>query len=134
MPRDAEDEERIRRPNCGPNMALQASNPTPKTPATAAGPAPAAPSVSAAALDNLAARFRPAGLFLVLLRPDGAVAWPDAAAPAFFQKSLLPQLAKPDAPGADPALRDKVRLTTAASGVATWSVIPGIEIAACPHV
>jgi HD-GYP domain-containing protein (c-di-GMP phosphodiesterase class II) len=109
-------------------MALQPTTTTPASP-DATGPA-----LPAAALDNLAARVRPAGLFHAVLRPDGAVAWHDAAAPAFYLRYLLPQLQAPDAPSADPALRDKLRLTTAASGVSVWSMIPGVDIAAFPHV
>src|SRR5205085_12348064 len=33
-----------------------------------------------------------------------------------------------------PAVRDKIRLTTAASGVCLWNLLPGVEIAAVPHV
>src|SRR5205814_465532 len=46
---------------------------------------------------------------------------------------LLPQLQVNDS-GGDPALRDKIRLTNAASGVCVWNLFPGIEIAAVPHV
>lgn len=89
------------------------------------------PGISANALDNLAARFRPGGLWLVLLRPDGTIAYHDAAAPAFFQRYVRPQLESREA---DSLLADKIRLTNAASGVCVWNLLPGIEIAAFPFV
>ena len=88
--------------------------------------------ISHAALDNLATRFRPGGLYLALLRTDGTVAYQDSAAPAFYQRYLLPQIQTPDA--ADTALADKIRLTNAASGICIWSLLPGVEIAAFPYV
>ncbi|HEY7115419.1 MAG TPA: HD domain-containing phosphohydrolase [Tepidisphaeraceae bacterium] len=110
-------------------MASHATNPT----LCANAAPPASPGLAHAALDNLAARLRPSGLFLVLLRADGSVGWHDGAAPAFHLKFVLPQIQNPDL--GDPcSLRDKVRLTTAASGVCPWCVIPGVEIVAFPHV
>jgi putative nucleotidyltransferase with HDIG domain len=103
-------------------MPLQASNMS-INPATG---------IPVAALDNLATRFRPGGLFLVLLRTDGTVAYHDPSAPAFYQRYLLPQLQAPDA--FDGAMLDKVRLTNAASGVCIWNLVPGAEIAAVPYI
>jgi HD-GYP domain-containing protein (c-di-GMP phosphodiesterase class II) len=91
--------------------------------------------LSTAALDNLAARFRPGGLCLLLLNPDGTVAYHDAAAQTFHQRYVLPQLnVNATEAAVDPALRDKIRLTSAASGVCCWNLLPGVEIAAFPHV
>jgi HD-GYP domain-containing protein (c-di-GMP phosphodiesterase class II) len=104
-------------------MSLQATN----SPAAAV-----ATPISAAALDNLAARFRPGGLCLMLLRTDGTILYHDTAASTFYQRYLLPQLRAENA--TDAALADKVRLTNAASGVCVWNMIPGIEIAAFPYV
>src|SRR5205814_1719705 len=88
-----------------------------------------------AALDNLAARFRPAGLFLAMLRTDGSLAYHDAGAPQFFQRYVKPQLENTDcANGGDCSLADKIRLTNAASGVCAWNMLPGVEIAAFPYV
>src|SRR5689334_6185755 len=95
-------------------MPLQITHP-PAAPAVF-GPANREASIAPAALDNLAARFRPGGLFLVLLRPDGTIAYHDSGAAAFHVRYTLPQLQVNDA-GGDPALRDKIRLTNAASGV-----------------
>jgi hypothetical protein len=50
-------------------------------------------------LENLAARFRPGGLFLMVLRQDGSVAYHDAGAGVFFERYLLPQLNASDPPG-----------------------------------
>src|SRR5689334_4571742 len=85
-----------------PNMDFEAPNSATDTtdPAARAAAAPGAVSATAAAigaataaaaptplsqatLDNLAARFRPGGLCLVLLNPDGTVAYHDAAAQTF---------------------------------------------------
>jgi HD-GYP domain-containing protein (c-di-GMP phosphodiesterase class II) len=111
-------------------MPLQVTHP-PAPPAF--GPANREASIAPAALDNLAARFRPGGLLLVLLRPDGTIAYHDSGAVTFHLRYLLPQLQVNDS-GGDPALRDKIRLTNAASGVCVWNLFPGIEIAAVPHV
>src|SRR4029078_3998978 len=46
--------------------------------------------VPAAAMDNLAARARPAGLFVMLLRPNGSVAYHDESSSVFFQRFVLP--------------------------------------------
>ena len=86
-----------------------------------------------AVLDHLAARLRPAGLCLLVLTPEGALAWHDAAAPAFFQKLVKPQLEHADAVAVDPALRDAAREVNTTSGVCAWK-LPGVELAAFPHV
>jgi len=112
-------------------MSLQATHPPTPTP-------PAGAAIPAAALDNLAARFRPGSLHLLMLRPDGTLAYHDAAAPAFFTRYVLPQLQLTDATTtavtADGSLRDRLRLTTATSGIALWNVIPGAHVAAVPFV
>jgi HD-GYP domain-containing protein (c-di-GMP phosphodiesterase class II) len=102
------------------------------TNATAAGGA-----IPPASLDNLAARFRPAGLFFAMLRTDGSLAYHDPAAPQFFQRYVKPQLENNDCAnpaGGDCSLADKTRLTNAASGVCAWNMLPGVEIAAFPYV
>src|SRR5438552_1446443 len=52
----------------------------------------ATPLISSAMLDQLAARFRPAGLRLLGCAPDGSVLQFDQAAPALFARYTLPQL------------------------------------------
>src|ERR1700722_10779323 len=67
------------------NMTLQ----TEHRPAPASGEPLAVP---AAVLDNLAARFRSCGLFVVLLHTDGSVVYHDPQAALFFQRYVLPLL------------------------------------------
>jgi len=119
-------------------MALQVSNPSNTPPGSTAaavvgGGSAAALNIPHAALENLATRFRPSGLFLALVRTDGTIAYHDAASPAFFNRYLLPQLQAPDA-AAECGLADQIRLTTAASGVCIWNIVAGVEIAAVPYV
>jgi len=89
-------------------------------------------SVATAVLDNLAARFRPAGVFLVLLKPDGTVAYADPAAGMFFQRYVLPLLQYPE-PNDPSGLRERVRQVTASSSVAVWNALPGIVLGAVPY-
>ncbi|MGB7158908.1 MAG: HD domain-containing phosphohydrolase [Tepidisphaeraceae bacterium] len=104
-------------------------------PATAAttkdGAAPAA-ALPVAVLDNLATRFRPGGLFQLMLRADGSIAYQDAACGLFFQRFVLPmiQYAEPS----DQGLRQKIGALTAASSVEVWNVLPGVTLAAFPYV
>src|SRR5215211_7009758 len=98
----------------------------------AAAPAAAATPLSAAVLENLASRFRPGGLFLMMLRPDGTVAYHDAAVGLFFQRFVLPMIQYADA--ADQGLRQKVVSLGAGASVEVWNVLPGVTIAAFPYV
>jgi len=116
-------------------MLKTTTNPTTTTekaaaPAKDAAARPAA--LPATVLDNLGARFRPGGLFLVMLRPDGSVAYHDAASGLFFQRYVLPmiQYAEPS----DQDLRKRIAALTATSPVEVWNVLPGITLAAFPHV
>lgn len=52
--------------------------------------------VTATVLENLAARFRPGGLSLFMLDPDGTLAWHDPGSETFFQRYLVPALQFPD--------------------------------------
>lgn len=92
----------------------------------------AGPPIPAAAMDNLAARFRPGGLFLAMLRPDGALAYHDSAAGVFFLRYVLPLLQYRD-PSND-ALRGKVQELTATSSVVVWNDLPGVTLAAFPYL
>lgn len=87
--------------------------------------------VATTVLENLAARLRPSGVCLVLLRPDGTVAWHDSAASLFFQRFALPILEYPE-PGC--GLREKLESMTAASTVDVWNVLPGVILASFPYV
>jgi HD-GYP domain-containing protein (c-di-GMP phosphodiesterase class II) len=97
-------------------------------PAEKQGAAP----IAAAALDNLAARFRPSGLFLVMLRPDGSVAYHDSAAGVFFHRYVLPLLQYRDK--SNDELRSKVQSLSAASSVVVWNDLPGVTLAAFPYL
>ena len=52
-----------------------------------------ATAIPADLLDGMAGRFRGGGLCLVVLQPDGAVAWHDGGAAAFFRQYAVPVLA-----------------------------------------
>lgn len=80
------------------------------------------------ALQNVAARLRPGGLFLVMLRPDGSVAFSDSSGGMFFQRYVLPGLNQKD------ALARNMATMTADSAVTVWQLVPGIAMAAFPHV
>jgi HD-GYP domain-containing protein (c-di-GMP phosphodiesterase class II) len=85
-----------------------------------------------AVLEGLANRFRPGGLCLMLLRPDGRVAWCDSAAAPFFQRYFVPLVKEPE-PGR-PTLAEKFAGVTANSPVMLWDHLPGIAMAGFPHV
>jgi HD-GYP domain-containing protein (c-di-GMP phosphodiesterase class II) len=91
-----------------------------------------APSVPVTLLENLAARFRPGGLCLMLLRADGTVAWHDSAADTFFQRYVIAQVMLTDTGVSE--LRDSMESVTAASPVASWNALPGIALAGFPYV
>ena len=95
--------------------------------ATAAGGAAIVPQV---VLDNLATRFRPGGLFLVLLRPDGTVVYHDASAGLFFHRYVLPLLQYRDSTPSD--LTQKLQSLTPTSTVTVWDCLPGVILAAFP--
>jgi len=107
-----------------------------------------------AVLENLSARFRPGGLFLVVLRQDGSFAYHDAGAGVFFDRYVFPLLKASDPTGR--ALRERFESLAAATaavaggnagggspagavasasapGVAVWE-LPGVWFAAFPHV
>ena len=84
-----------------------------------------------AVLENLAARFRPGGLFLVVLRQDGSVVWHDAGAGVFFERYVLPML-RDTGPGGQ-ALRQQITPLEAGAAVAAWQ-LPGASLAAFAHV
>lgn len=86
----------------------------------------------AAALDGLAGRFRPGGLFLVLLDPDGQVIHHDRGAGLFFQRYVLPLLQYRD--DRDDVLGRHLEQLTADATVAVWDFLPGVSLAAFPHV
>jgi len=90
------------------------------------------PEVAPAVLENLAARFRPAGLFLLMLRPDGSVAYHDPAAGTFFSRYVLPMLQYPEQ--TETGLGGKAQILNASSAVSIWDALPGVLLAAFPYV
>ncbi|MGD0137314.1 MAG: HD domain-containing phosphohydrolase [Tepidisphaeraceae bacterium] len=88
--------------------------------------------VPAAVLDNLAARVRSCGLFLMLLDKDGSVVSHDAQAAMFFQRYVLPLVQYGDP--TDPGLVDRIRKLDAASPVTVWNTFPGVILAVFPCV
>jgi HD-GYP domain-containing protein (c-di-GMP phosphodiesterase class II) len=106
-------------------MALQANYRT-------AGSGAAQGGAPVAVLDVLATRFRPAGLFLALLKPDGTVLYHDASAGLFFQRYVLPLLQYDDS--SDTGIKQQLSTITATSPVTVWNHLPGVILAAFPHV
>src|SRR5215207_2460555 len=98
---------------------------------TTPGASGAATAIPTSVLDNLAARFRPGGLCLLMLGPDGALAYHDAASGLFFQRYAIPMVQYPD-PAAK--LAEKVAGMSANSTVEIWNTLPGLAIAAFPYV
>ena len=88
--------------------------------------------VPAAVLDNLAARVRSCGLFLMLLDKDGAVVSHDAQAAVFFHRFVLPLVQYGDP--TDPGLVDRIRKLGANSSVTVWNTFPGVILAVFPCV
>ncbi|MDB5293930.1 MAG: hypothetical protein JWL69_5171 [Phycisphaerales bacterium] len=84
--------------------------------------------VPVAVLENLAARFRAGGLFLLALRPDGSLAWHDASAGAFFLGYALPVLSNPGPQGNH--LRPELLQATGA--ITVHHPVPGVVVAAFP--
>jgi HD-GYP domain-containing protein (c-di-GMP phosphodiesterase class II) len=103
-----------------------------QAPATTSGPATSTP-LPVAALDNLAARFRPGGVFVLALQPNGTVAYHDPAAGMFFHRYVLPMLQWRE-PLADKQLREHVAAISPASSVVVWHFLPGVTMAAYPYV
>ena len=96
----------------------------------AAGPG-ATPVIPLAVLDNLAARFRPGGLCLLMLAPDGSLAYSDISTGLFFQRYAVPMIQYPD-PSAQ--LAEKVAAMSVNSAVEVWNTLPGVVVAAFPYV
>jgi HD-GYP domain-containing protein (c-di-GMP phosphodiesterase class II) len=109
---------------------MSQSTPIQTTTATATGSTAA--HVPQAVLESLSARFRPGGLFLLMLKPDGSVAYHDGAAGTFFTRYVLPMLQYPEQ--TDITLGGKAQLLNASSAVGIWDALPGVLLAAFPYV
>jgi HD-GYP domain-containing protein (c-di-GMP phosphodiesterase class II) len=98
-------------------------------------PAPAggeSSGVPAVILDNLSARFRSCGLFVVLIQSNGSIVYHDPQAAMFFQRYVLPLLQYGDP--TEPDFREKLSKVDAGSPVAVWNNLPGVILAAVPCV
>ncbi len=105
-------------------MTLLATNSTATTAASE-------PTLSPAVLETLSSRFRPAGLFSVVLRPDGSVASHDTAAEPFFARYALPFLQ--DTESIDNTIAAQAKELSAGSEVCAWRRA-GLLFYASPHV
>ncbi|HTW95520.1 MAG TPA: GAF domain-containing protein, partial [Tepidisphaeraceae bacterium] len=97
----------------------------------------AASPIPTAVLDNLAARFRPGGLYLLCVLPDGTLFYHDPQAGLFFHRFVLPLVQYSDA-SAPPAgkqsnFRDRLAQLGASSPMAAWDCLPGVMLAAFPY-
>jgi hypothetical protein len=90
-----------------------------------------APVIPTPVLDNLAARFRPGGLCLMMLAPDGSLVYHDGSAGLFFQRFAVPMIQYPS-PSAK--LAEKVAAMSINSAVEVWNSLPGVVVAAFPYV
>src|SRR5580658_8809535 len=98
-------------------MALQANH-------RVAGSGAAKGGAPLAVLDVLATRFRPAGLFIALLKTDGTVLYHDSSAGLFFQRYVLPLLQYDDS--SDTGIKQQLSTLTATSAVTVWTHLPGV--------
>jgi putative nucleotidyltransferase with HDIG domain len=98
-------------------------------PAHSKSPEPSS-NIPTGVLDHLAARFRPGGLYVMFLRPDGSLSYADSAAAPFFQQLVRPQVETPD----PSAFADTFRQTCANLTPRRWNLFPGVEAAAFPYI
>jgi hypothetical protein len=82
--------------------------------------------------DALAARMRPAGLFLLAMGVDGTLAYHDAAAESFFTRYALPLLRRQQE--SDSPVRQAVRSLAAAAAELPAGAIPGLTIVTVPYI
>jgi HD-GYP domain-containing protein (c-di-GMP phosphodiesterase class II) len=89
------------------------------------------PAIPVEALESLALRFRPGGLFVLMLDGEGKVLFHDPSAGLFFQRYLLPLLQWRDP--IDKEFQQHLAGINAASSVAMWKFVPGVTLAAFPY-
>lgn len=85
-----------------------------------------------AALESVAARFRPAGLFLLAFDRDGALAWHDRSAGLFFLRYVLPIIQQSQAGTLDHKCPDSVAAFGVLAGADTMHRAPGVHLAILP--
>jgi HD-GYP domain-containing protein (c-di-GMP phosphodiesterase class II) len=81
-------------------------------------------------LENLAARFRPAGVCLLAYGPDGEVAWHDQNAAPLFRQYVLPMLSESRSGAA--AIIAPAQGAASDGPLSISHMIPGILLAQCP--
>jgi len=91
----------------------------------------ATPIIAVPVLENLAARFRPGGLCLLMLDAQGNLVYHDSAAGLFFQRFAVPTVQYPDD---TTSLADHVSKLNINSTVEVWNALPGVVLAAFPYV
>src|SRR5688572_17802742 len=109
------------------SMTTQNGSPLP-TDLVAPGELP----VSAAALDSLASRVRPAGLFLLAMTLDGTLAYHDPEPEPFFAKYALPLLQRQQA-SESPVRRAVRSLTATAAAGLPADALPGLTVVTVPY-
>src|SRR5947207_6294569 len=110
---------------------MAAVNAQSATPKSAAG-RKSAPIVPEAVLEHLAKLARPAGISLLLLRPDGTVAWHDHGSGVLYERFLVPALTHTELLARQ--LHSVVGKMTAQSGLTVWDFVPGMILCAAPLV
>src|SRR5438067_6790061 len=83
-----------------------------------------------AVMEQLAKHTRPAGTSLLLLRPDGTVAWHDHGSGVLYERFLVPALTHTELLGKE--LRAQVSKMNAQSSIAVWNFVPGLNLCAAP--
>ncbi|MCC7351858.1 MAG: HD-GYP domain-containing protein [Phycisphaerales bacterium] len=83
-------------------------------------------------LENLAMRMRPGGLCLMMLRPDGKLAFGDASSGMFFVRYVMPLLQYGDE--SRQAMRERIEKLSTGAGTAIWQIMPGVILSAFPYV
>jgi HD-GYP domain-containing protein (c-di-GMP phosphodiesterase class II) len=91
-----------------------------------------APIVPDAVMEQLAKHTRPGGTALLLLRPDGTLAWNDHGAGVLFERFLVPALKHTELLAKD--LRSLMSKMSAQSPIQVWEFVPGLILCAAPLV
>ncbi|HEV8292670.1 MAG TPA: HD-GYP domain-containing protein, partial [Tepidisphaeraceae bacterium] len=91
-----------------------------------------APIVPDAVMEQLAKHTRQAGTSLLLLRPDGTLAWHDHGSGVLYERFLVPALKHTELLAKE--LRSLVSKMNAQSPIQTWEFVPGMILCAAPLV
>jgi HD-GYP domain-containing protein (c-di-GMP phosphodiesterase class II) len=108
-------------------MAAINSQPASQKPAAARKITPVVPE---AVLEHLAKQIRPAGICLLLLRPDGSLAWHDHLSGVLYERFLVPALKHTELLANQ--LRSLVSKLNGQSPIQVWDFVPGAVLCAAP--